>query len=306
MKMQPGLQRAIPMGIIGFLLGALFVIGLRGLQSMDPLWDPGVGLIMAAFVSAATFVWGMGGFDPRMSTHPHEPEVDEYGLVVAEAHHEEEDEHEAAAAEATPLTILGFSTWQITTWTIALMLALGLFATLPGGFYLRTTADDQASTADIGFFTMELPFGGPEVEMSQLTMFIIVVAFTILSLAVIGGLLAGMFYALNRGVETAKATADVSLETAQPATATSSSARIYLPVIFIVLAVILYIVFYYVLIGLVLPNPPSMRILLSVVNALLFAGLVVYPLIILRAVGRGAGWLARVLRGLPEFLFQRD
>ena len=44
--MQPGLTRAIPMGIVGFILGAAFVLVLRSLQSMDPLWDAQIGVLM--------------------------------------------------------------------------------------------------------------------------------------------------------------------------------------------------------------------------------------------------------------------
>ncbi len=81
--MQPGLSRAIPMAIIGFLFGALLVIVIRGLQGLDPLWAAGPGIVMTAFTTAGFFVWGMGAFNPKMSVHGEAAE--------AEAHEAAED-----------------------------------------------------------------------------------------------------------------------------------------------------------------------------------------------------------------------
>jgi hypothetical protein len=67
--MQPGLPRAVPFGIVGFLLGAALVIIIRSLQSMDPIWNPEIGLVFAGFMAAGFFVWGIGAFNPKLSEH---------------------------------------------------------------------------------------------------------------------------------------------------------------------------------------------------------------------------------------------
>lgn len=298
--MKPGLARAVPMGFLGFLAGALLVIIIRGLQNMDPLWDAQVGFILAGFMSAGAFLWGMGAFDPRMSTHPHEPEVDEYGLVVAEP----QEEHTPPEEDAKPLTVLGYSIWQVSFLTIVLLLLLAGWASLPGGFFLRVSSDPEASTADVGYETIALPFGGPEVEVSQLTVFVGFVIFTLLSLAVIGGVIALVFYSLSYGVTNVRANESAPLGT-EPIQRHSAIHRLINLAKLAVLFVVLYLAFYYVLVGLVLPNPEIVRVVVSLANALIFALVITFPLPMLRVVGRVAGWLAKVLRGLPRFLFQR-
>ena len=73
---KPGLSRAIPAMLVGFIGSLAIVYALRVLQNMDPVWmnadtseGAQVGLILAAFVSGATFLWGVGAFDPKMSEH---------------------------------------------------------------------------------------------------------------------------------------------------------------------------------------------------------------------------------------------
>ncbi len=73
---KPGMTRAIPAMIVGFIGSLAIVYALRVLQNMDPVWanvetseGAQVGLILAAFVSMATFMWGVGAFDPKMSEH---------------------------------------------------------------------------------------------------------------------------------------------------------------------------------------------------------------------------------------------
>jgi len=73
---KPGLSRAIPALIIGFIASLAFVYAVRVLQNMDPIWmnadsseGAQVGMVLAAFVSMATFMWGVGAFDPKMSEH---------------------------------------------------------------------------------------------------------------------------------------------------------------------------------------------------------------------------------------------
>ena len=82
---KPGLGRAIPALIVGFIASLAFVYALRTWQDMDPVWMSAessegaqVGLVLAAFVSMATFMWGVGAFDPKMSEHgEHEDEHEE-------------------------------------------------------------------------------------------------------------------------------------------------------------------------------------------------------------------------------------
>lgn len=83
---KPGLGRAIPALIVGFVASLAFVYAMRTWQAMDPVWmnaesseGAQVGMILAAFVCMGTFMWGVGAFDPKMSEHgehAHEPEDD--------------------------------------------------------------------------------------------------------------------------------------------------------------------------------------------------------------------------------------
>ncbi|MFW5692222.1 MAG: hypothetical protein ACOCX3_02600 [Chloroflexota bacterium] len=204
--MKPGLSRAVPAAILGFLGSLVFVMVLRGLQGVEPIFDAEIGMILAAFVSSAAFVWGAGGADPRMSEHPHEPEIDqETGLILISENEIEaiegeaiEDEEEAAAAK--PTTVLGYTMWQVAFWTTMLIVVLFGFATLPTGLFLRTTTDPLASRDAIGYYNFQMPFGGPEVQLSQLTVFVIFVIITLLTLAAVGGALALMFASLSRNL----------------------------------------------------------------------------------------------------------
>src|SRR5262245_45850796 len=111
--MQPGISRAVPMGIFGFLIGSLLVIVARGLQSLDPLWAVGPGIVFGAFFCAGFFMWGIGAFDPRMSVH---------GEHVEETPKVEK-----------PRTILSGYIWQATFLTLIVLLVLAVIAWLPGG-----------------------------------------------------------------------------------------------------------------------------------------------------------------------------
>ncbi len=363
--MQPGLNRAIPMAILGFLLAALGVIILRGLQQLDPLWAPGPGLVLSAFTSAGFFVWGMGAFDPKMSVHGEH----------ADDHHEEE--------APKPVALLSSSVWTLFTLMLIALIVLMLFAVF-GGFTLRTTDDALASTTAVGYFPVEL--FGRDLLISELVVFSVFIIVMFASLAVTAGAMGWMFVYLARTIAEVKVAPNapinapalpsgqravlVSDETApQPITlrmivnflvvfvimAVISYAVLigltlptilppnpsptlmtvvslafaaliaYLFVIsrqttlavFLILFLVLYIVFYYALIGLALPAfVPSTGILLgmpmllvvdallSLVNALLVAFLLVRPTLLLQTVGRIAAWLVRLLRRVPV-LFQR-
>lgn len=183
--MKPGLSRGISMGILGFLLGMVIVIIIRWLQSMDPIWDPGIALVLAPFTSAAGVVWGMGGFDPRMNVHGE--------------HHEEEEE------DGTPGSILMGQIWQISAWTVFMLLVLFAFALLPTGLRLEVTGDPQASFAEIDTAQeFLLPLGVGTFEASQLSVFVGFIIFTLFSLALVGGGIGLVMYLLSRGVEEVK------------------------------------------------------------------------------------------------------
>ena len=361
----PGVSRAIPMGIIGFLFGALLVIVIRGLQSLDPLWNPGVGIVFGTLFCAAFFIWGMGAFNPKLSQHGEE-----------EAHHAEV---EAVEEAAKPYTILGNSIWQIFTLLVIALIVLFAFA-LWGGLTLTITDDPLASTTAVGYFTLQMPFGGPELQISELVVFAVFILWMVVSLAVVGALLAWLFGYLNRGlvesrVEASAASGTAALtaggsagalpsgqeEAPASAAATETTERsefvrdlinllkfaliaivvyfvLYTPVfgnlfpqtadvqvglsliialgvaaaivrpffigMYLFVFVIMYYLFYWVLIGLVLPAEP-LRTLISIVNALIFAFLILRPTGLLHFVGRLAALLARFVRWLPKLLFQR-
>ncbi len=301
--MQPGLHRAIPMAVIGFLLASLIVIIIRGLQQLDPLWAPGPGFVLSAFTSAGFFVWGMGAFDPKMSIHGEH----------AEAHHEEET--------PKPTAILSSSIWTVFTYLL-IALVLIMFVAVFGGLNLTTTADPLASTVAVGYFPVEL--FGREILLSELVVFVIFILVMIGSLALAAGAIGWGFVFLARSVAEAKVAPNAPLNAAL---VTGAGGSVIVPderrirpvhaVTFLVLFVILFGLFYVVLIGLALPAfvSPNAQILgmpalpvvnfgLSAVNAALVAFLLVRPTILLHTVGRIAGWLARLLRRVPV-LFQR-
>jgi hypothetical protein len=179
---EPSLPRATWMAIMGFLFGGLIVVVVRGLQSIAPLWDPGVGLTVTAFMTAGFFVWGIGAFDPKMSVH---------------GEHAEE-EAPAETSTETPGTILGTYIWRAAFLTLAVLLVVIFFALVPGGPFIRTTLDAGGNVGAAGDIPIQMPFG--TVQVSKLVFFIGFFLFTLLSLAVIGGGLSLMFYLGSRAV----------------------------------------------------------------------------------------------------------
>ncbi|MDX1991135.1 MAG: hypothetical protein SF029_02015 [bacterium] len=301
--MQPGLTRAVPMAILGFILGALFTIGLRALQSIEPVWDPQIGLITCAITVTWFFVWGMGAFNPAMSQHAHEPGEDDHA-----------DDHHAPAEEATtPTTILGYSIWQVATLTLVVLVAIFAYAVFGGGF-VRTTNDPIGSAADIGFTPVRLPLSGDyftwqgeTVLFSELTLFAGFAIFTLLSLAVAGGILAGIFYALSRGMREVSGVQNSALLLSsgdvieQKVAASRNTTSVLLSALrFVVAFIILYVLFYFILVGglwLIFPTWPTwLRVVLSLVNALIFALIIVQPPFLMQPIGRVARGLAGSLR----------
>jgi hypothetical protein len=187
---EAGLPRAVSMGILGFLLGGLFVVVLRGLQGLEPLWNTGVGIIVMAFTTTGFFVWGMGAFDPRLSQHGEGHETP--------ATHDED--------EADPATTLGSSIWQVSFYVTAILIVIAFFALVPGGPGLHITTNPDGSFFATGAVTVQLPFNGPEVVVSQLVIFILFAIIVLISLAIIAGLIALVMTFLAQNVNQVKST----------------------------------------------------------------------------------------------------
>jgi hypothetical protein len=185
--MQPGISRAVPMGILGFLIGALLVIVVRGLQSLDPLWAVGPGIVFGAFFCAGFFMWGIGAFDPRMSVHG------------------EHAEAEAAPEVEKPTSILGGYVWQVTFLVLVMLVILAVVAWLPGGPTLQISSIPGASARSVGMVDVTLPFGGPVVTVSYLVIFVIFIAWVVISLYIAAGILAKSFNMLDKYTKEAKA-----------------------------------------------------------------------------------------------------
>lgn len=174
---RPSLSRAIPMGLIGFLIGSLFVMIMRDLQNIQPAWDSGVAIILSAFTSAGFFLWGIGAFTPSMSVHG--------------------DDHEEEESEESPLAILKGYTALITTITLLTVMGFATYALLPGTPTITQTDLPAASATGIGVFLLTI--GDQTLEISQLVVFIAFGFFTIFSLLVISGIIGFTFFALSRG-----------------------------------------------------------------------------------------------------------
>jgi Na+-transporting methylmalonyl-CoA/oxaloacetate decarboxylase gamma subunit len=201
---KPGIARAVTMGIEGFLLGALLVIVVRGLQNLDPIWDAGVGIVFMAIFASAFFVWGIGAFDPRMSVHAEAPEeVPAVEAVGAEVE-----------AEETPGTILGTDLWRIAFLTIGVLVVVFGLATIPNFLTLQTVGEPEGNAAAVGYMPVQLPFGGPEIMVSELVFFALFVIWTFISLAVAAGVIGLLMYFLSRGVAATKG--EPSLEDRTP------------------------------------------------------------------------------------------
>lgn len=192
--MQPGLNRAIPMGILGFLAGALLLTLFRALQSLEPA-DAGLIVVFGSLFAAFFFMWGIGAFNPKMSQHPHEPEDLGEGstAIVMETAH---DDHEDEAAEE-PTQILGGFLWVFSTITILMFVVAGFIMLTPGLPTLITTTDPIGSPFSVGFVEMEL--GGQVLYVSQLMLLVGFVVVLFASLGVFAGGLGFVFYALNAG-----------------------------------------------------------------------------------------------------------
>lgn len=305
--MQPGLSRAIPMGLLGFLFGALVVIIIRALQGLTPLWDLGVGMSLAAFTTAGFFVWGMGAFNPAANAHGEEAEA-----LQAEA--------EKNLNNAPPRQILIGSTWTLSAMLIMVIVILFAFASLPGGLALTTTADPDASLVIAGMVPVDL--FGTTVEVSQLVIFAVFIIVMFLSLVLAAAVIAWLFTGAHRGVVEARALAaaggpGLSEQTGVPQAPAGRPAWLNTALtvaLFVVVFTVLYLLFYYVAIGLILPRPdlPGLNILfpdpatqlavISAINAALFTVLILRPTVVLHFIGRVARGVVNALRRVPNAL----
>jgi hypothetical protein len=289
--MQPGLTRAVPMGIVGFLVGALLVIILRSLQSLDPVWAVGPAIVLGAFISSFFFVWGMGAFDPKMSVH---------GEHAAEAHPEPADEK--------PFQILSGYIWQLLFMVTVLTIALMAIAFLPFSPTLIITSDPLASTVGIGYFPITI--NGVEYQVSELVVFIVFILLIFVSLLVAAGVIGFIFHALSQGVTEAKSEKVTQLGPGFMGDRPGILPKLIFLVVFVVIFYILYQLFYWVLIGLVLATDlalPGIVIprdtaltLLSFINALILTILILRPRAVVRFVANIAAVVARFLRRVPD------
>ena len=76
----------------------------------------------------------------------------------------------------------------------------------------------------------------------------------------------------------------------------------YLATVFSMLHAGLFMLFYYLLIGIVLQSTPGSHYILSLVNGAVLAGLILRPRTLSLAAGHTAKWTARQLRRLPNAL----
>lgn len=306
------MTRAIPMGIIGFVLGAALVVLLRGLQQMDEVWNPQLGLTMGGLFATVFFLWGIGGLSGKMAAHEvHEPDEDEFGneLPVEEHHHD----------EPTGVGILQEQVWTVAFWVVVIALVTYAFSTIPGGFGYVLSSDPGANTNAIGYFTLELPFLPEPLVVSQLTMFVFVVAFTMLSLFVAAWLISKALFGLNSGIKTVKAEGNRPLtalpeasnaglltsgENGEAVAVAQSSFNWRKLIIAVITGLVLLWLFYEALIGWIIKDSPN-REILSVTNAIIIPILIFYTKQVLWTLGRVARFGARVLRGLPGFLGQK-
>ena len=287
---QPSISRAVPMGVLGFLVGALAVIIIRALQSLTPIWDPGVGIVFGTFSCAIFFLWGIGAFDLRLSAH-------------GEAEEGEGHEHAVVPAESAPtsaIAVLSGSLWQVVFAVVALIVVLAAMAKL--GPALITTTQNASSTLEVGMIPAQI--FGQDVQVSTAVIFAAFVIVMLISLGIAGYIFWILVGGLSRGLIESRAVAagggaavltapDAPVETPRP-----RGLSILLTLVkVVVLFVVLYAFFYYVAIGLILPKPVEQLILLSFVNALMLTILIVWPRVVILVVARVSWYVANLLRG---------
>jgi hypothetical protein len=167
---------------------------------------------------------------------------------------------------------------------------------------------------------VDVTIGGYVIQVSQITILIFFIAVLFLSLFAVAGAVGYMIYAANRGVVAVTAEAGLKiapspvLEALPPGTPVEPPkpkkerhplvSTVLRALLFIVVFTVLYLIFYYVAIGLLFPTEPWLTIL-SLVNAVVFTVILVRPTALLIVIGKVAGLVARFIRAIPRVLFQR-
>ncbi|MCB9461240.1 MAG: hypothetical protein H6670_16425 [Anaerolineaceae bacterium] len=209
MFIKPGLQRAVPMGILGFIVGVALVQLIRSLQQMDPLWDPNVIFVVIPFFIVGFFMWGMGAFNPRMSEHAHGPDdAHETSIVAVEG---DGAAHEAEDAPG-PFALLMSQMWKISFALILIVVILFAFATAPTGLFLRQVNQAEGNVAAVE--TQQnflLPLGIDTVQASQLSVFLAFIIFTVLSVVAVAGVIGFLLTFLSKEAKFAEVTESTSI-----------------------------------------------------------------------------------------------
>jgi hypothetical protein len=302
--LQPGVGRATAFGLLGFLTGTLITVIVRYLQNLVPLYDPSVGIVLGGFLAAIFFVWGIGAFNPLLSVHGGEAEKEAHDILTERA--------------KQPKNVLTATIWSLLGWTVLILLLAFIFALLPFGFALTTTATPEASTAMAGF--VDVTIAGYVVQVSQITILIFFIAIIFMSLFAVAGAVGYLMYAANRGIVTSAQEAGLKLGSSSVLEALPPGTPVEPPkakperhplvstalkaLLFVVVFTVLYLLFYYVAIGLIFPAQPWLTIL-SLVNAVVFTVILVRPTALLIVIGKVAGLVARFIRAIPRVLFQR-
>lgn len=214
MAPRPGLTRAIPMALIGFIIALLVVAGFRALQGLDPVLDTGVALVVAPLFMMGFFLWGLGGFDYSLSEHhPHSPEG---GLVTALVHPDQIPAEHHDDTPAKPLTVLGYQVWHV--FTLVLLVTVVMFAfAMTSNFQIRSVGQAEADlTVFAQDVTYALPLGVGTFQGSQLAVFTGFILFTMFSLFLFGGAIGGLMFFLSRNVNAAKITPAVAISAPVP------------------------------------------------------------------------------------------
>jgi Na+-transporting methylmalonyl-CoA/oxaloacetate decarboxylase gamma subunit len=214
----PGINRAIPGAILGFVLGEAIVMGIRYAQGLDP-WNAGVALVLAPFTLMAGWMWGIGAFNPKLSQHgggEHHAEesaiVPAEGSAIVEAHAAEHHEE-----EPSPSSLFFNEIWKAISLPLVLLLLVFGFANIPGGFFLRTVSDPMADPAQFApSVTLELPVIGT-IETTEMIIFLIFVGWLFLSLLVFAGLISFLLYKGHEQVVVANQTTPGPEQTTPPA-----------------------------------------------------------------------------------------
>lgn len=190
----PGINRAIPGAILGFVIGEALVMGIRLAQGLEP-WDAGVALVLAPFTLMAGWMWGIGAFNPKLSQHGEHP-AEESAIVPADGSAIVKAEATAShhAEEPSPSSIFFTEIWKAISLPLVLLLLVFGFANLPGGFLIRTVGDPLADPARFApSVTLELPVIGT-VYTTEMVIFLIFIGWLFLSLLIFSGAIGFLIY----------------------------------------------------------------------------------------------------------------